>query len=69
MVIFIAAVGCCCYGCDTIATLGFENERIVKEIAFIFSTGVAGSNFLDVLWREGGLLPSMATIMVGVLLV
>jgi len=46
MVIFVAAVGCC-YSCDTIAAstrvLGFKNERIIEEIAFIFGTGVTGS--------------------------
>jgi len=42
---FVAAIGLC-YGCGSVAlstrVLIFENEQMVKNIAFIFSTGLLG---------------------------
>jgi len=69
MVVFGVAVEIS-YSCGSIAistrVVIIENERIVKEIAFIFITGVAGGkcDTWGVLHREGGSPSTVATIMV-----
>jgi len=72
MVVFVAAIGWC-YGCGSIAlstrVFCFENEQVVKEIAFIFGTVVTGCKRVKVrvFQRKGGLLSMMATVMVRLL--